>query len=205
MRDEGERALRVSALEEDGVVAEGVDRGRGHARVAVCRQGIGAGRVGRDDDDRRLRIDGSPPRAGGGEQGKASEREDEDSGTHEAPTLKTVPRGIHSRPEFALARRRFTTAVARMGRTLGVLVTVCLITGRLHSTPSGLPPIPPLPADGWPLQAAADAFARLLIARVPPGQLESMVAASPDTLPAVFRNLGTALLSHDVALREALK
>jgi len=86
-----------------------------------------------------------------------------------------------------------------------VLAAVCLVTGRLHSASSGLPPIPPLPADGWPTPATAEPFARELIARVPPPQLESIVVSNPDALPAVFRNLGTALLSHDAALQKALR
>jgi hypothetical protein len=95
--------------------------------------------------------------------------------------------------------------VARIGRTFVVLAAVCLVTGRLHSAPSGLPPIPPLPADGWPLPATAEPFVRELISHVPPAQLESIVAANPDVLASVFRNLGTALVSRDAALQETVK
>jgi hypothetical protein len=92
-----------------------------------------------------------------------------------------------------------------MGRTFAVLAAVCLLTSRLHSAPGGLPPIPPLPASGWPAPGIAEAFARALISHVPPTELETIVAANPDTLPVVFRNLGTALMSRDTALQGALK
>jgi hypothetical protein len=51
----------------------------------------------------------------------------------------------------------------------------------------------------------AEPFARELMARVPPAQLEAMAAAQPEILPALFRNFGTALVSRDAALRSAAR
>ncbi len=68
-----------------------------------------------------------------------------------------------------------------------------------------MPAIPPLPPNGWPLPATAEPFARELISRVPPSQLDTIVTANADALPAVFRNLGTALMSRDTALQNAVK
>lgn len=90
-----------------------------------------------------------------------------------------------------------------MGRTFLVLAIVCVVTSRLHSAPAALPPVPPLPAAGWPAQATAETFARTLIAQVTPPQLDSILTANPDVLPAVFRNLGSAFLSRDTSLRQA--
>src|SRR5260221_4971391 len=121
------------------------------------------------------------------------------------PTLKTEHLGFHSHPEFALARLRFTTAVARIGRTFVVLAAVCLLTGPLHSQSAGMPAIPPLPPNGWPLPATAEPFARELISRVPPSQLDTIVTANADALPAGFRKPGTALMSRDTGLQNAVK
>src|SRR5205807_9855528 len=67
------------------------------------------------------------------------------------------------------------------------------------------PPVPALPSAGWPEPDVADAFARALIARVPPAAFDDAARANPSLLPAVLRNLGTALLSHDAQLQTAVK
>jgi hypothetical protein len=66
------------------------------------------------------------------------------------------------------------------------------------------PPIPPLPATSFPAPDAAEPFARALLARVPPDALARRLVANPDLIPPVLRNLGTALLSSDAALRDRL-
>ena len=53
MRRQGQRQWAVGVLEEDGVAAQGVDRRRLDAAVAVGRQVVGAQGVDRDQDDRR--------------------------------------------------------------------------------------------------------------------------------------------------------
>lgn len=95
--------------------------------------------------------------------------------------------------------------MARKGRTVLVLAAICLTAGSLRSTQVEIPRIPDLPATGWPHPEVAEPFARTLIARVPPEQLDSIVSANPALLPAILRNLGTALLSHDHSLQIALK
>lgn len=91
--------------------------------------------------------------------------------------------------------------MARFGRILAVLAAVCL----LGSTTAGLPNIPELPATGWPLAENAEPFARALIARIPPEQLDAITSTNPNILPAILRNLGTALLARDPSLQGALK
>ncbi len=95
--------------------------------------------------------------------------------------------------------------MTRIGRTVSVLAVVCVLTTSLHSAPAGLPPVPPLPATGWPLPEDAEPFARALIAQVPPQELAGITTSNPDAMPAIFRNLGTALLSRDAVLQAALK
>jgi hypothetical protein len=98
-----------------------------------------------------------------------------------------------------------------MGRTFVVLAVVCLLAASLlarslHSAQqTGLPPVPDLPAKGWPSPGDAEPFTRALIAGTTPEQLDTLITASPDILPAILRNLGTALLTHDAALQTALK
>lgn len=87
-----------------------------------------------------------------------------------------------------------------------VLAAVCLLAGSLHSTQvTGLPPVPDLPATGWPSSGDAEPFARALIAGTSPGQLDILVTANPDLLPPILRNIGTALLTRDAVLQSALK
>ncbi|HEX3579840.1 MAG TPA: hypothetical protein VHY33_14850 [Thermoanaerobaculia bacterium] len=90
----------------------------------------------------------------------------------------------------------------RIGRSVGVLGALCLFTavGRVE-----FPPVPPLPAAGWPRPEIADPFARTLIARVPPAAFDDAAGANPDLVPAVFRNLASALLSRDAQLQAAVK
>src|SRR6185295_9076684 len=66
-------------------------------------------------------------------------------------------------------------------------------------------PVPPLPSAGWPKPEVADAFARELIAHVPPAAFDDAATSNPELVPAVMRNLGTALLSHDAQLQAAVK
>jgi hypothetical protein len=83
------------------------------------------------------------------------------------------------------------------------LLAAVLLLGAA-ATPS-LPPIPELPSTGFPPASVAEPFARELMARVPPVQLEALATAQPEILPALFRNFGTALVSRDAALRSAAK
>jgi hypothetical protein len=90
----------------------------------------------------------------------------------------------------------------RIGRSLAVVAALSLFAA---AVPAGFPPVPALPNAGWPRPEVADAFARELIARVPPPAFDAAVHANPDLVPAVFRNLGTALLSPDARLQIAVK
>ncbi|HEV2720464.1 MAG TPA: hypothetical protein VG323_10640, partial [Thermoanaerobaculia bacterium] len=67
----------------------------------------------------------------------------------------------------------------------------------LSAQPGGVPPIPPLPASGWPAPSDAEPFARALLARVPPAELARVLAAQPELEPAILRNLGTAIVGVD--------
>jgi hypothetical protein len=66
------------------------------------------------------------------------------------------------------------------------------------------PPIPPLPETSFPTAAAAEPFARALLARVPAEALAKRLKENPDLIPPVLRNLGTALMTNDAALRDRL-
>jgi len=106
------------------------------------------------------------------------------------------------RSEFALGARPFTPTVMRIGRSVAILATLCLFGAAVRVE---FPPVPPLPSAGWPQPEVADAFARELLARVPPAAFDDAANANPELVPAVFRNLGTALLSHDAQLQTAVK
>ncbi len=67
-----------------------------------------------------------------------------------------------------------------------------------------LPPIPPLPPTSWPAAEVAEPFARELMAREPAADLARTMAANPELMPKILRNLGTAMMSSDPALRESL-
>jgi len=70
---------------------------------------------------------------------------------------------------------------------------------------SDFPPVPSVPNDGWPPPETAEPFARALINQVSPASFEDAVHLSPDLLPTILRNLGTALLSRDAQLQTAVK
>src|ERR1700730_10527556 len=65
-----------------------------------------------------------------------------------------------------------------------------------------LPPVPPLPTTSWPAPQSAEPFARELWRTVKPGDLSDTLAADPERIPAILRNLGTALMSNDAALSQ---
>lgn len=75
---------------------------------------------------------------------------------------------------------------------------VCMVAA------SALPPVPPLPSSGWPAASVAEPFARALLARVPAAELAHTLAAQPELEPVILRNLGTAMMTSDAALRDAL-
>ena len=79
-----------------------------------------------------------------------------------------------------------------------MLAAVCALAAA-----ADVPPVPPLPAAGWPRPEIAEPFARALMDRVPPAAFDTAVHAND--LPAVFRNLGTALLSHDTAFQKTVR
>jgi hypothetical protein len=90
----------------------------------------------------------------------------------------------------------------RIGRSVAVLAVLSLFAaaGRVE-----FPPVPAVPSSGWPQAEIAEPFARELMARLPPAAFDDAAHANPELVPAVFRNLGTALLSHDVQLQTAVK
>jgi len=65
---------------------------------------------------------------------------------------------------------------------------------------SDFPPIPPLPASSWPAAADAVPFARALVAGVSPDAAAQKLIDDPAAMPAILRNLGTALMSGDAAI-----
>ena len=67
-----------------------------------------------------------------------------------------------------------------------------------------LPSVPPLPSGGWPSAQVAEPFARALMAREPAAELAKRLAANPELMPGVLRNLGTAMMSSDASLVAAL-
>jgi hypothetical protein len=86
-----------------------------------------------------------------------------------------------------------------MTRALLLAAAACMFAAS-----AALPPVPPLPPSGWPSSAAADPFARALLARAPAAELAHALAARPELEPAILRNLGTAMMTSDAALRDAL-
>ena len=90
----------------------------------------------------------------------------------------------------------------RIGRSVAVLAALSLFAaaGRVE-----FPPVPPVPGSGWPQAEIAEPFARELMARVPPAAFDDAAHTNPELVPAVFRNLATALLSNDVQLQTAVK
>ena len=92
--------------------------------------------------------------------------------------------------------------VMRIGRSVAVVAALCLLGAAVRVD---FPPVPHLPSAGWPQPEVADAFARELIARVPPAAFDDAANANTELVPAVLRNLGTALLSNDAQLQTAVK
>jgi hypothetical protein len=92
--------------------------------------------------------------------------------------------------------------VMRIGRSVAVVAALCLFGAAVRVD---FPPVPPLPSAGWPQPEVGDAFARELIAGVPPVAFDDAANANPELVPAVLRNLGTALLSRDLQLQAAVK
>src|SRR4051794_7113041 len=90
----------------------------------------------------------------------------------------------------------------RIGRSVAVVAALSLFGAAARVE---FPPVPPLPSSGWPASEVAEPFARALIATVPPAAFDDAARANPDLVPAVFRNFGTALLSHDVQLQAVAK
>ncbi|MBV8543204.1 MAG: hypothetical protein JO088_00555, partial [Acidobacteria bacterium] len=90
----------------------------------------------------------------------------------------------------------------RIGRSAAVLAALSLFAaaGRVE-----FPPVPPVPGSGWPQAEIAEPFARELMARMPPSAFDDAAQGNPELVPAVFRNLGTALLSHDAQLQTAVR
>jgi hypothetical protein len=95
--------------------------------------------------------------------------------------------------------------VTRIGRSLILLGASCFLVASGRSTRATLPPIPPLPSAGWPSPEDAEPFARRLMASLPADDLDTIAAGDPSLVPKIFRNLGTALLSRDAALQNAVK
>jgi hypothetical protein len=90
--------------------------------------------------------------------------------------------------------------VIRFGRAVVVLAAACVL-----GAASDFPPVPLVPKDGWPRTETAEPFARALIDQVPPTSFDDAVHSNPELVPAVLRNLGTALLSTDAQLQTAVK
>jgi hypothetical protein len=102
---------------------------------------------------------------------------------------------------IAVSFPAFRSLVKRGSR---LLLLVAAAFAFLSAEPAGFPPIPPLPASSWPAPADAEPFARALLARVSAPSLAHTLAANPELEPAILRNLGTAIVSNDAALRDAL-
>jgi len=101
-----------------------------------------------------------------------------------------------------LRRAPVHAAVMRIGRSVAVVAALSLFAAAVRVE---FPPVPPVPSSGWPRPEIAEPFARALIARVPPAAFDDAAHANSELVPAVFRNLGTALLSRDAQLRAAVK
>ncbi|HEX9501774.1 MAG TPA: DUF1634 domain-containing protein, partial [Thermoanaerobaculia bacterium] len=97
----------------------------------------------------------------------------------------------------------------REGDRLYVAITsavllILLFGFAVGATGADLPPIPPLPATSWPAAEVAEPFARDLLMQEPAAELAQALAAQPELMPSVLRNLGTAMMSSDAALVDNL-
>ena len=99
---------------------------------------------------------------------------------------------------FVQERDRLYVAI-----TSAVLL-ILLFGFAVGATGAEIPPIPPLPPDSWPAAAAAEPFARALLAQEPAGDLARALDQEPQLLPRILRNLGSAMMSTDAALVENL-
>jgi len=102
---------------------------------------------------------------------------------------------------IAVSFHAFRSHVRRGSR---LLLLAAAAFAFLSAEPAGFPPIPPLPSSSWPSADAAEPFARALLARVPAQSLAQTLASQPELAPAILRNLGTAMVSGDAKLRDAL-
>jgi len=95
----------------------------------------------------------------------------------------------------------------RIGRSLAILAAVVVLSAASDLPPVRVvfPRVPPVPTDGWPQPEVAEPFARELIEDLAPAAFDAAVYSNPELVPAVLRNLGTALLSHDAQLQTAVK
>jgi len=95
----------------------------------------------------------------------------------------------------------------RIGRSLAILAAIFVLSAASDLPPVRVvfPRVPPVPTDGWPQPEVAEPFARELIEDLPPIVFDTAANTNPELVPAVLRNLGTALLSHDAQLQMAVK
>src|ERR1051326_1267109 len=132
-------------------------------------------------------------------------------GDFPAPMTWSVPRwqaASASRTSSEILAKR-TERVERIGRWELFSppvrrLAIFLLALAFVSAGDDFPPIPPLPETSFPTAAAAEPFARALLARVPPEALAKRLKDQPELIPPVLRNLGTALLTNDAALRDRL-
>ena len=132
-------------------------------------------------------------------------------GDFPAPMRWSVPRwqaASASRKRAAILTKR-TERVERIGRSrlfspAVPRLAILLLALVFLSVGDDFPPIPPLPETNFPTAGAAEPFARALLARVPAEALAKRLKENPDLIPPVLRNLGTALMTNDAALRDRL-
>jgi hypothetical protein len=95
----------------------------------------------------------------------------------------------------------------RIGRRLAILAAVFVLSASADLPPVRVvfPRVPPVPSTGWPEPQVAEPFARELIEDLPPQLFDLAAHSNPELVPAVLRNLATALLSHDAQLQTSMK
>jgi hypothetical protein len=119
-------------------------------------------------------------------------------------------------PKFSQARRsalsfarndtggvRVALGVLRPGAKW-IIVAVVVFMALSGAGPAEFPAVPQIPASGWPSIIVAEPFARDLVLHVSPARLDREITADPNVVPAIFRNLGSALMTGDAAFRDAL-